>query len=495
MSDYDVIVVGAGNGGLTAAVSLAARQKHVLLLEKHNIPGGCATSFVRGRFEFEVALHQLSGMGTKEEPGPLRGLLAQLGVLERVEFVRENVLFRTIVPGEFNIKLNANRDDIVSVLCAQFPEERDAIIGYIDLVWRFCTEYLSIYVMKDPNSSPKTYPLYFKYALKRADEVLDQFFRDPYLKLALASYWGYSGLPPSRLPFSEAAIMFWAYTEFKPFHIRGGSQALSNALLDSFLSFGGEVSFNCSVREIIVENGKTTGVITDSGRHIGSDAVISNVGTLKTYVDLIDQQHVPESQFQQLRQSTVGCSGFTVYMGLNCEPGELGIDASTSFISTNHDMDSQYDGYSSLKSPEYVCLSCYDVADPEFSPPGSSQIALINLNYMDHWLTVPPSQYAATKFKYAGELIDLAEKAYPGIRSHLEEVEAATPITMARYLGHPGGAIYGFDQYAKDNRIFVNPNSPIDGLYFCGAWVASGGFQPTLESGVSAAKAAVKNLE
>ena len=72
MKDYDAIVIGAGNGGLTAALTLSRRGRKVLLLERHNIPGGCATSFCRGRFEFEVALHQLSGIGLESNPGPLR---------------------------------------------------------------------------------------------------------------------------------------------------------------------------------------------------------------------------------------------------------------------------------------------------------------------------------------------------------------------------------------------------------------------------------------
>ncbi|HQG32936.1 MAG TPA: FAD-dependent oxidoreductase, partial [Deltaproteobacteria bacterium] len=82
MPEYDAVVIGAGNGGLTGALTLAKAGRKVLLLERHNVPGGCATSFVRGRFEFEVALHQLSGMGSPERPGPLRSILGELGVLD-----------------------------------------------------------------------------------------------------------------------------------------------------------------------------------------------------------------------------------------------------------------------------------------------------------------------------------------------------------------------------------------------------------------------------
>jgi len=70
----------------------------------------------------------------------------------------------------------------------------------------------------------------------------------------------------------------------------------------------------------------------------------------------------------------------------------------------------------------------------------------------------------------------------------------ATPITHMRYLGHPGGAIYGFNQYTKDSRFFVPASSPIGGLYFAGAWVAGGGYQPTLMSGGSAARAVLKAM-
>jgi prolycopene isomerase len=70
----------------------------------------------------------------------------------------------------------------------------------------------------------------------------------------------------------------------------------------------------------------------------------------------------------------------------------------------------------------------------------------------------------------------------------LEEAEPATPLTHMRYLGHPGGSIYGSDHFTRETSLFVKSKSMIEGLYFAGAWNGSGGFQPTLQSGASVAR-------
>ncbi len=96
------------------------------------------------------------------------------------------------------------------------------------------------------------------------------------------------------------------------------------------------------------------------------------------------------------------------------------------------------------------------------------------LQYADPWYLVPPHQYYDTKYRYADGMLKLAERVFPGIRGHIEEMEVATPMTHLRYLGHPGGAIYGFDQFAKDTSYFMTNTSPVQGLYFAGAWAGSG---------------------
>ena len=88
MNKYDVVVIGAGNGGLGAACKILTSGKTCLVLEKHNIPGGFASSFVRGRFEFEASLHEFNGIGTVENPGSSRVLFDELGVGDKIEWLQ-----------------------------------------------------------------------------------------------------------------------------------------------------------------------------------------------------------------------------------------------------------------------------------------------------------------------------------------------------------------------------------------------------------------------
>lgn len=99
---YDVIVIGAGNGGLTAAVRMALAGKKTLLVEKHNLPGGFATSFVRGRFEFEASLHELCGIGPITGVGALKDTFKELGIYDKVEWVSLDEAFRVITTGDEN---------------------------------------------------------------------------------------------------------------------------------------------------------------------------------------------------------------------------------------------------------------------------------------------------------------------------------------------------------------------------------------------------------
>jgi prolycopene isomerase len=497
MDRYDAVVIGAGNGGLTAAATLARRGVNVLLLERHNIPGGCATSFCRGRFEFEVALHQLSGLGSPEKPGPLRGALDQLGVTEKVEFVPMKDLYHIAVPGQTDLTLKPDRSAMIAELQEHFPNESEAIESYVQLVYDLFSQVLGAFFFQDPEVTREKYPLYFEYALKNAQEVLDSHFKDPLLKAIISPYWVYMGLPPKHMSFVDMSAMLFAFLEFIPYHIKGGSQALSNALADTVIANGGTVRFNCGARKIVVQDGSVRGVVTETGDEVATPYVISNASKVTTYVDLIEKEHVPVEVFEEMQQCSLSQSGFTIYLGLDCEPQSLGITQSTNFILCHTDPDLAYERMKGIdiNEQDYMLLSCFNLMDPDFSPPGTSQVALVTLKYGEPWLRIPPSQYAREKYRVADSMLQVAEKVFPNLRDHIEEIEIGTPLTHMRYLGTQKGAIYGFDHHLKSSTLFI-PNRPhIKGLYGAGGWVGYNGFQTTLESGVRAAQAVLKDMK
>ena len=94
---YDVIIIGGALAGLSAALTLAPKHFKILVLEQHNLPGGVATSFVRDGVEFEVALHEMMSIGTKEEPLKVRKFLEDSNV--NVDWIRLPNAYRFVEPG------------------------------------------------------------------------------------------------------------------------------------------------------------------------------------------------------------------------------------------------------------------------------------------------------------------------------------------------------------------------------------------------------------
>ncbi|WP_069166480.1 phytoene desaturase family protein [Nocardia altamirensis] len=487
MTDYDAIVIGAGNAGLTAAATLQRGGARTLLLERHNIPGGCGTSFRRGRFEFEVALHQLSGVGVEGQSISLReGLFRQLGIADKLEFVQEHDLYRAVVPGRLDLTLPADWDGAIDAIEAEFPGNRDRTARFFELVKQ--VTFWQIAAMRGMPAD-QLGPLLFEYGLRPAKAVFDEYFEDDRIKAALGMYWTYLGQPPSKLPFQDLALMLFAYFEFKPWHVRGGSQAMSTAILDTFLSAGGDVRFNTGVEAVLTSAGRAIGVRLDDGTEVTALDVVSNASLPSTY-GMLEGIDVPAAVRDDLATRRVGVSGFALHMGLDATPAELGFTTSTTFVNADLDDDHTYGGWRSFAPARGICVSSYDVAPIGFAPAGATHVSLITLQYADIWRDVSPRDYARTKFAYADTLLDLCETVTPGIRDAIEEVDVATPLTMMRYLGHPGGAIYGYDQDAGEGWLFRNSEreTHVPGLHLAGSWAGMGGFQPTLEAGARVAR-------
>lgn len=493
MEKTDVIVIGAGNGGLAAAATLSMEGKDVILFERHNIPGGCGTTFCRGRFEFEVALHQLSHMGTPENPGPLRELFRWYGIEDKIDWVEIDSLFKVNLPDGSGVPIPADRKEAEKLLIKEFPEEKEGILKYFDIVYKFYDES-ETFMEQSANSSgdpsklqkfmvkvgfSKKFPILATYGLRSTQEVLDELFKCEEIKLCLSAYWCFMGVPPERFPFAILAKCTHIYIEDKPFYLKGGSQVMSQALADVIVEKGNQVKYNCGVKKIIVENNKAVGVVDENGVEYRSKVVVSNISPLHTYANLLEEEQIPKEARKYFKAYTVGISALTCFIGLDCPPEEIGFTDSFNLIYDSLDANKDFmQAYELATETDPIIATCYTVDDPTISPKGTSMITAGTLKYSTEWEKLSPEQYYETKYKAANTIVDRLEKRFPGIRSHIEEIDIATPLTHMRYLNHPGGAIYGFEQDLKSAVYFFPTEEFIENLTFASGWVNVCGFGP-----------------
>ncbi len=495
---YDAIVIGAGLGGLSAAARLAKAGMGVLVLERHNVPGGYATSFVRGRFEFEASLHELSGIGFGGEKTALSAYLDQLGVSDRVEFLQIKDLYRSIFPG-LDISLPMGREAYETTICDAFPHEADGIRRFLDKLFALDRDVKRLEADMDIGqvfspfkalTIPFKYPNSFRYLPETWGPVLNGCVRDEKARAVLSQYWGYFGLPPSEQAFLYFAVGLVTYIRFGAAYPKGRSQALSAAFADVIESCGGRIELGAGVEKVLTEGGRVTGVKTSFGERFDGDWIVSNADPLITCRDLIGEDAVPGRFFKSLRPARLGASSTNIYLGLNAPPEALGFTEHEIFINESYDLESHHRSLHRCEDPEVVVMTCYNNVWPEISPPGTSMAVITCLQMGKPWFELKPDEYYDTKMRTGESMLRMAERVSPGLRDSVEEIEISTPVTNQRFAGHTAGCIYGFDQPAHYNTVLrMPPKGPLDRLYFAGAWTQpGGGYEPVIMSGKTAAE-------
>lgn len=500
MNDYDVVVVGAGLGGLSAATWLAREGKKVLLLERHRVPGGYASSFKRGRFEFEISLHELSGLGTEQDKGPLWKLFEQIGILDKVEFFNIPEFYRSVFP-DVDVTIPLGREAFEEEMIRHFPSEAEGLKEFSAACFDFASQALKAnrMGMKNAMAQPEQFPVLMKYFGKSLSDVLNPMVSDVKARAVLGQIWGYYCLPPSQLSFTIYALGTVSYLRFGPAHIKGTSQSLSQAFMDIIEANGGDVWLNNGASRILATGGKVYGVVTDNGEKIDCPYVVSNANPMTTCLDLIGRDEIPDWYLRRLGAGSGGASTFNVYLGLDCDYADLGLKNHETFVNTDYDLDEHYQRMEKgiEVEPAEAAVTAYNAVDRSFSPPGTTMMVITMIARADPWLKLSPEEYARTKDIVADRVIGLAERVAPDIRKHIEEVEIATPLTNARYTGNPAGSIIGFNEtFSGTGMVRMPARGPLEGLYFSNAWVnIGGGYEPSIVSGYLSTRKLLQDME
>ncbi len=460
MKKYDYIVVGSGCAGLSAALELAVSKKKVLLIEQHNIPGGCATGFVRGRFEFDPSLHELCGVGSAENPGGTREIFNRYGV--DVDWIEATDCFRVISKYSdgtaMDVTMPSGKDAFVDKMEYYVPGSKDAMLRFFDLMQNIDDglAYLSSDNINPANIFKEYMPMVRSGGYNTTD-VLNALCLPEKAKDILSVYWSYLGVDMDNLSFLHYASMVNSYVKFSAYFPKHTSHEISVKMAERLRELGGEIMMGCRAEEFLFSGDRCYAVRTNLGTFVAENAILANINPDIIFGRMIPPELVParEKKLCDARKRKLGARMFTAYFGLNKTAEELGIKDYSIFFPQGSDSVAEYNSLKRISTNNYSIFLCYNVHNPDFSPEGTSVCSFTTMfTSSTDFDNLRQEDYYKLKTAMAKKFINtLKEKTGIDISDAIEEITIASPYTFARYLNAPEGAVYGYETREWDGII------------------------------------------
>jgi all-trans-retinol 13,14-reductase len=465
---YDIIVIGAGLGGLVAGAKLAKEGRKVLVIEQHDKPGGCATTFRRGDYTLEVGLHE---MDTPSAGDMKTRIFNDLGVFNEVRFLKVPEFYH-FTNERYKLTIPHNPETAIERLSSAFPGETEGIKNYFN--------HILAPVKKDPSNTVEDISV---------GEYLDSIIRNEDLKLVLLGNLGYFHDDPYSLSLAYYSVAQGSYFRCGGSFIREGSQKLSDYLSGYIKSHGGNVILNHIVTKIITSNEKATGVMYKKKSRSGSevqeafgDEIIVN-SAVPGLIEMLPPEYAGELKANIVKEKA-GVSLLTIYFGFNKPLKEIGSEHYSTFIydeSVKNQGDIGLNNRADFSKRSFTFVD-YSQVDSGLAPEGKSVGALCCIDYLSDWENLTPDEYKSQKEKVAAVFIERLEKVIPGIKKAIDYYEVGTALTVKRYTLNTEGATHGFTQ--PPNKKAGNFINSLGNLHFASAWSKTGGgFSGVIYSG------------
>ncbi len=503
---FDVIVVGAGTGGLTAAALLARRGFSVLVLDRHYVAGGNATVFHRPGYEFDIGLHYIGDCGPD---GTIPRILRAAGVEDMTFLELDPDGFDTLVFPDFTFRVPRGLDAYRARLVEQFPDEAKGIDRYLGVlrgVWSaqsmgggFLTSVRALWRARRA----------VRYLGSTLQDMFDVCIRDPRLRAVLAAQSGDYGEPPSRVALVAHAMVIMSYLQ-GAYYPAGGGQAISDRLAEAIERHSGKILLLAPVTRIIIEHGRAVGVEFDS-KHLGhltvrAPVIISDVDLKETMFDLVGAAYLKPATVARFHRYEMAPALGVVYAGVKRDLQAEGVPNTNFWIHSSYDQEPIYaEARAGRFHPEPFCYisiaTLKDPTNPRSAPPGIAnfELATVVPSQPEAW-GIAMDEMASGKYRdnpayhrvknaFAARLIEIAQRVFPGLEKDIVFQEVSTPLTHTRYTRSTGGTAYGI-ALIPSQFLFRRPGhaTEIPGLYLCGASTYTGhGIPGVMWSGVLAA--------
>lgn len=507
MKKYDAIVIGAGHNGLTNAAYLAKAGLNVLMVEKNDVIGGATVSL---KMYEDWIYSNCSYVCSLLRPEVYRSMnLAKYGL--------------QVVPYGGSVTMSQNGDYIGSYIDPDVtrreiqrhsPRDADAKVRFDRDIMRQC-RYIRNFLLRtapDPTSFKPRDLMEMMYMMKEVlklsenvvydmmrfytmsiSDFLDEYFESPLLKASLAG----SGIIGSAMGVMSPGTAYvllhhkmgdvdgsmgaWGFA-------RGGMGAIAQAMADCFEDHGGELITGSGVEQILVKNGKATGVALENGNEYQADVVVSNMTFPRTFLECMDPKDLEPAFLKKVKNFKIRGSSGKVNIALDGLPKFTALRGNPELahgdmhlIDSIERLERAYDDWKNgtWSQEPYIDMLIPSMTDPTMTPPGKHFMSVF-VQY------VPPKIHGKDwtdeqRDQFGQTVINQIEAAAPGFKDLILHREIRTPRELEDDVGLTSGNIFQ-GELTMDQLMFNRPipgyaqyRGPAKGLYMCGSSNHPGG--------------------
>ena len=505
---FDVVVIGAGHNGLTAAAYLGKAGLRVLVLERREVLGGaCASEAMFPGFTFDTGAHHVGGL----HPSVVHDFRLDQG---GVEIIRADPTVFAPAPDGRSLTLWRDRQKTADAIAGFSQRDADRWPRFVERIGN-ATQFLQAVYAAPPARIPRVgvpdlrHLLHLGRRLRSLGksemaellrllpmsvaELLDDWFETDLLKGTLGAP-GVTGVFQGPMAAGTTYNLLHHHVgsengAFRPARfVRGGMGALAEALATAARRAGVDIRNSAAVERVVVKDGRATGVVLEGGEEIAARVVVSNADPRRTFLALLDPAHLDTDFVRKVRNIRFRGACAKVHLALDALPdftslpgdgphlrGIISIAPSVEYLERAYD-DAKYGDISHRPYLEIVIPS---LTDPSVAPEGKHTMSVF-VQYAPYHLREGSWDNAKREALSDRVVATLAQYA-PNIESAILHRHVVTPLDLERVYGLTEGNINHGD-LTLDQLYFMRPvpgwaryRTPIENLFLCGAGTHPGG--------------------
>ena len=442
---YDVVIIGAGIGGLVCGCYLVKAGLKVLIVEQHDKPGGYCSSFTRKGYRFDVGVHYLGGA----QHGVLGKIIDELGIREKLNLKQYDPTDKFVMPDQ-QVFIRANPLDTVEEFKKSFSSESANIDRFFGFIRQ--KDFLNIY--------KKVKKLTFQ-------QVLDEFFTGYRLKGTLGALLCNIGTAPDKASAFASIVLFRQYILDPGYYPAGGMQVFPDAIVEKFKENGGDIQLNIKVERILTDGNMAVGVLLKNGKTIKAGNVVSNADASSTFGKLIGRLSKEQASLDKMQVTPSMC---IAYLGLDGNFFKENDIACNAHYFSSYDMNKIYflqDSPGGEFALNWVSCSFPSAHCSNDKTGTANLLTFAAYNNRDFW--------RKNKTIALNSILSKAEEYFPDLKKSVKMAIPATPSTFYKYTLNRQGAFCGWLTTNAQLKINVFPQvTSIDGLNITGHWANSG---------------------